>query len=111
MLSHSLDGRDLAGPMSARLHPAISADAIGVSREELGVVATHSVYGGTHNVTSGCAGGFEPFGIRTPELQGHQPDAAPRRRPLPGQPAPSGHAVTTARSVGKACPAGWALPR
>ncbi|MFF2319285.1 electron transfer flavoprotein subunit alpha/FixB family protein [Arthrobacter sp. NPDC058097] len=52
LISHSLDGRDLAGRYAARSRRAISADAVGVARDEQGVVAHHSVYGGAFNVTS-----------------------------------------------------------
>ena len=52
LISHSLNGRDLAGRYAARSRAAVSVDAIGVSRDDEGVVAHHSVYGGAYDVTS-----------------------------------------------------------
>ncbi|HUH53929.1 MAG TPA: electron transfer flavoprotein subunit alpha/FixB family protein [Microbacteriaceae bacterium] len=52
LLSHSTDGRDIAARFAIRAKHAISADAVGVIRDELGIVAEHSVYGGAYNATS-----------------------------------------------------------
>lgn len=52
LISNSIDGRDVAGRLSARLGLAVAVDAIDVSRDDQGVVAHHSVYGGAYNVQS-----------------------------------------------------------
>lgn len=52
LISHSVDGRDTAGRFAARAKLALAVDAIGVLRDEKGVVAEHSVYGGAYNSTS-----------------------------------------------------------
>ncbi|MGO4807881.1 electron transfer flavoprotein subunit alpha/FixB family protein [Arthrobacter sp. 2MCAF15] len=52
LFSNSTDGRDLAGRFAARSRVPLSVDAIGISRDEEGVIAHHSVYGGAYNVTS-----------------------------------------------------------
>jgi len=52
LVSHSLNGRDLAGRYAARARAAVCVDAVGVSRDDEGVVAHHSVYGGAYNVTA-----------------------------------------------------------
>lgn len=52
LLSHTLDGRDLAARYAARSGSALAADAIMVARDELGIVAHHSVYGGSYTAVS-----------------------------------------------------------
>lgn len=56
LISNSLDGRDVAGRFAARTRSAVAADVVGVSRDDQGVVAHHSVYGGAYNVD--CAPTF-----------------------------------------------------
>ncbi|GGI47945.1 electron transfer flavoprotein alpha subunit [Agromyces flavus] len=57
LVSNSIDGRDIAGRFAARTGAPIAVDAIGVSRDEEGVVAHHSVYGGAYNVDSAATFG------------------------------------------------------
>jgi len=52
LISNSIEGRDIAGRFAARTRRALSVDAVGVSRDDDGVLAQHSVYGGAYNVTS-----------------------------------------------------------
>ncbi|MCR2813344.1 electron transfer flavoprotein subunit alpha/FixB family protein [Microbacterium sp. zg.Y1090] len=52
LISNSIEGRDIAGRFAARTRRALSVDAVGVSRDDEGVLAQHSVYGGAYNVTS-----------------------------------------------------------
>ncbi len=52
LISNSIEGRDVAGRYAARTRSALCVDAVGVSRDEEGVVAHHSVYGGAYNVDS-----------------------------------------------------------
>lgn len=52
LLAHAPDGRDLAARYAVRAAAAIAADAIGLERDELGVVAAHSVFGGAYTTTS-----------------------------------------------------------
>ena len=61
LLSHSVDGRDIAGGFAARRSLPLAVDAVGVGSDEEGVVAHHSVYGGAYNVTS--ASTFGPLVI------------------------------------------------
>jgi len=56
-VSNSVDGRDIAGRFAARTSAPIAVDAIGVSRDDEGVVAHHSVYGGAYNVDSAATFG------------------------------------------------------
>lgn len=52
LVSNSIEGRDIAGRFAARTRSALAVDAVGVSRDDDGVLAQHSVYGGAYNVTS-----------------------------------------------------------
>ena len=50
LASHSVTGREAAGRYAARTRSAIAVDAVDVARDDEGVVAHHSVYGGAYNV-------------------------------------------------------------
>ncbi|MBD7957608.1 electron transfer flavoprotein subunit alpha/FixB family protein [Microbacterium sp. Sa4CUA7] len=52
LVSNSIEGRDIAGRFAARTKRALSVDAVGVARDDEGVIAQHSVYGGAYNVSS-----------------------------------------------------------
>ena len=52
LVSHSIEGRDVAGRFAARTRSALAVDAVGVTRDDEGVLAQHSVYGGAYTVTS-----------------------------------------------------------
>ncbi|MFC5432981.1 electron transfer flavoprotein subunit alpha/FixB family protein [Microbacterium suwonense] len=47
LISNSISGRDAAGRLAVRERLALSVDAVGVSRDDEGIVAHHSVYGGS----------------------------------------------------------------
>ncbi|RXZ39787.1 electron transfer flavoprotein subunit alpha/FixB family protein, partial [Agromyces binzhouensis] len=57
LVANSIDGRDIAGRFAARARAALAVDAIGVSRDDEGIVAHHSVYGGAYNVDSAATFG------------------------------------------------------
>lgn len=57
LISNSIDGRDVAGRFAARSGAPIAVDAIGVSRDDEGIVVHHSVYGGAYNVDSAATFG------------------------------------------------------
>lgn len=52
LISNSIEGRDVAGRFAVRSRSALAVDAVGVARDEEGVLAQHSVYGGAFNATS-----------------------------------------------------------
>ncbi len=64
LVSHSVNGRDLAARFATRTKRALSVDAVEVSRDELGVVAHHSVYGGAYNSTSTATFGAPVITLR-----------------------------------------------
>jgi electron transfer flavoprotein alpha subunit len=57
LVAHTVDGREVAGRLAARLRLALSVDAVGVSRDEHGVVAHHAAYGGSYAVDSAATFG------------------------------------------------------
>jgi len=64
LLSHAADSRDIAARFAARTKRAVSVDAVDVSRDNLGVVAHHSVYGGAYQTTSSTTFGAPVITIR-----------------------------------------------
>ncbi len=52
LVSNSIEGRDVAGRLAARRQLALAVDAVGVARDDEGVLAQHAVYGGAFNATS-----------------------------------------------------------
>ncbi|MBP1326004.1 electron transfer flavoprotein alpha subunit [Leucobacter exalbidus] len=52
LLSHSPDGRDIAARFAVRSKSAVAVDAIGIARDDLGVTAQHSIYGGAYTAAS-----------------------------------------------------------
>ena len=57
LISNSIEGRDVAARYAARTHSALAVDAIGIARDEEGIVASHSVYGGADLVDSAASVG------------------------------------------------------
>lgn len=64
LLSNSITGRDVAGRFAVRSRSALSVDAVGVSRDDEGVVAHHSVYGGAYLVESAPTYGAPVITVR-----------------------------------------------
>ncbi|UKA60460.1 electron transfer flavoprotein subunit alpha/FixB family protein [Arthrobacter sp. FW306-2-2C-D06B] len=64
LVSHSTEGREVAARYAVRAHLALAVDAIGVSRDEEGIVVFHSVYGGAYEVTSAATFGAPVITVR-----------------------------------------------
>jgi len=64
LVSNSIEGRDVAGRFAARQSLALSVDAVGVTRDDEGVLAQHSVYGGAYNVVSAPTFGAPVITVR-----------------------------------------------
>ncbi|WP_404429304.1 electron transfer flavoprotein subunit alpha/FixB family protein [Microbacterium lacus] len=64
LVSNSIEGRDVAGRYAARTRSALCVDAVGISRDDEGVVAHHSVYGGAYNVDSAPTFGAAVITVR-----------------------------------------------
>lgn len=52
LIANSIDGRDVAGRLAARLHAGLAIDAVAVRMEADKIVATHSIFGGAYTVDS-----------------------------------------------------------
>lgn len=81
LFSHSIEGRDLAARLAVRTRSAVSVDAVGVSRDELGVLAHHSVYGGAYVATSTATFGAPVITLRQGSI-----DARAAAVPLASEP-------------------------
>lgn len=64
LISNSIAGRDAAGRFAVRQKLALSVDAVGVSRDDEGIVAHHSVYGGAYLVESAPTFGAPVITVR-----------------------------------------------
>ncbi len=64
LVSNSVDGRDIAGRFAARTGAAIAVDAVGVSRDDEGILAHHSVFGGAYTVVSAATFGAPVITVR-----------------------------------------------
>lgn len=64
LVSNSIEGRDIAGRFAVRSRSALAVDAVGVSRDDEGVLAHHSVYGGAFNATSAPTFGAPVITVR-----------------------------------------------
>ena len=64
LISNSIAGRDAAGRFAVRERLALSVDAIGVSRDDEGITAQHSVYGGSYLTDSAPTFGAPVITIR-----------------------------------------------
>jgi electron transfer flavoprotein alpha subunit len=64
LVSNSIAGRDVAGRLAVREKLALSVDAVGVSRDEEGVIAHHSVFGGSFQADSAPTFGAAVITVR-----------------------------------------------
>lgn len=64
VLPHSVEGREVAARVSARLGGALAIDAVDVRKDGDRVVATHSVFGGAYLVESWVEGGLPVVTVR-----------------------------------------------
>ncbi len=77
LLSHSIESRETAGRYAARSRSALCVDAVGVTRDDEGIVAHHSVYGGAYNVEAAATFGAPVITVRQGSI-----DARAEAQPL-----------------------------
>lgn len=92
LISNSIEGRDVAGRFAVRSGSALSVDAVGVARDDEGIVAQHSVYGGAYNVTSAATFGAPVITVRQGAVDARadavaEPVVVPVEVPASGAPA------------------------
>jgi len=92
LAAHSIEGRETAARYAARTRSALAVDAVGVTRDDEGVVAQHSVYGGSYNVQSAATFGAPVITVRlgavdaraeavaSPEVQALEVEASARKK-------------------------------
>jgi electron transfer flavoprotein alpha subunit len=97
LVSNSIEGRDIAGRFAVRAGSALCVDAVGVARDEEGVLAEHSVYGGAFTTTSAPTFGAPVVTVRQGAVEARADAvAAPDVQPL--DVAPSGAPAATIES-------------
>ena len=64
IVSNTIEARDAAARFAVRTGNAVAVDAVGVSRDDEGLVAHHSVFGGTYNVDSAVTFGVSVITLR-----------------------------------------------
>ncbi|WP_435747640.1 electron transfer flavoprotein subunit alpha/FixB family protein [Microbacterium sp. PMB16] len=64
LISNSIAGRDVAGRFAVRTKSALAVDAVGVSRDDEGIVAHHSVHGGSYLVDAAATFGTPVITVR-----------------------------------------------
>lgn len=82
LVSNSIAGREAAGRYAARAKAGLAVDAVGLSRDEEGVVAHHSVYGGAYNVDSAVTWGAPVITLRQGSVDTRAEAAEPAVRNL-----------------------------
>lgn len=100
LASHSVEGRDVAARLAARTRSALAVDAVGVSRDDEGIVASHSVYGGAYAVESAATFGAPVITVRQGSIDARAesvtPDVQTLDVPASGRPAASVESVDAA---------------
>ncbi|WP_299168520.1 electron transfer flavoprotein subunit alpha/FixB family protein [uncultured Arthrobacter sp.] len=82
LLSNSVNGRDVAGRFAARTRSALAVDAVGISRDEEGIVAHHSVYGGAYSVDCAPTFGAPVITVREGSIDDRAEAASPETTAL-----------------------------
>lgn len=77
IISNTIDGRDVAGRFAARTQNALAADAVGVDRDDEGIIVHHSVYGGAYDVSSVATFGTPVITLRQGSVEDRAPAATP----------------------------------
>ncbi|MDQ4215723.1 electron transfer flavoprotein subunit alpha/FixB family protein [Microbacterium capsulatum] len=97
LVSNSIAGRDVAGRLAVRERLALSVDAVGVSRDDQGVVAHHSVFGGAFLTDSAPTFGVPVITVRQGAIDARADAVDARVEPLEvtasGAPAATGEPV------------------
>ncbi len=82
LISNSIEGRDVAGRFAVRTRNALAVDAVGVDRDDEGIIIHHSVYGGTYDVDSAVTFGTPVVTIREGGVEDRAAAANPTIEPL-----------------------------
>ncbi|HWI32300.1 MAG TPA: electron transfer flavoprotein subunit alpha/FixB family protein [Microbacterium sp.] len=100
LISNSIEGRDVAGRFAARTRSGLCVDVVGVSRDAEGVVAHHSVYGGSYNVDAAVTWGAPVITVRQGAIEARADAVTPEIESLAV--SPSGKAAASIVSFAEA---------
>lgn len=64
LVPNSVEGRDAAARLAVRVGAALAVDAVGVDRDDDGIITRHSVYGGAYEVVAAPTFGFPVVTVR-----------------------------------------------
>lgn len=88
LASHSLEGREAAARFAVRARLGVIVDAVEVDRDELGVIARNSAYGGAYNVDAAVTHGAPVITVRQGVIEARAEAQPARIVPLEvGEPA------------------------
>lgn len=87
LCSHSVLGREIAGRFAARTRSGLAVDAVDVTRDDDGVLAHHSAYGGAYDVRSSVTFGAPVVTIREGAVDARATAQPVRIEPLPVVPS------------------------
>ncbi len=93
LISHTVDGRDVAGRLAARLGAGLAVDAVGIRADKDRVIATHSVFGGAYTVESSVDAGPLVITVRTGAVDATIPATTPNVTTAPIAPDAARSAV------------------
>ncbi|MER7797118.1 electron transfer flavoprotein subunit alpha/FixB family protein [Microbacterium sp. NPDC096154] len=96
LFSHSIEGRDAAGRYAARSRSALLVDAVGVAKDDEGVIAHHSVFGGAFTSTSAATFGRPVITVREGAVDTRAGASDPVVEPLVASPSGAAAATVTA---------------
>ncbi|MBS1845633.1 MAG: electron transfer flavoprotein subunit alpha/FixB family protein [Actinobacteria bacterium] len=96
LVSHSIEGREVAARFAARAKAALALDAVGVTRDEEGVVVRHSAFGGAYETESAASFGTLVATIRPGAIEERGEDRPAAAETLTVE--PSGLPATTIAS-------------
>lgn len=98
LVSNSISGRDVAARFAVRTKSALAVDAVGVSRDDEGIIAHHSVYGGAYLVDAAATYGTLVVTVRQGAIDARaEAVASPQVEQLTA--TPSGAIAATAGPV------------
>lgn len=95
--AHTPDGREAAARVAARLRAGLLTDVVGVRSDEAGIVATHSVLGGSYTVEAGTEGSLAVITLRLDAFEGTVAPSVPEvsTAPIAVDPARSAAILAT----------------
>jgi len=78
LVAHSIDGREAASRFAIRTKRALLVDAVGVDRDDEGVIAHHSVFGGGYLIDAAATIGAPVITIRQGSIDARAEAAEPQ---------------------------------